>query len=136
MKNILYKKIIAFIFFGSFAIVFEFFAYSLFLHIGFHYLISTIVSYWLGASVSFLLNNYYNFNKDGNVRAQIAYIKYLSVNLIAFSIDFSVVFLLVNFIFANFDAKKIIAKVFSIIIVAVVTFILHNFWTFKIKKNV
>ncbi len=97
-----------------------------------YYIFSTIISFWVGASIAFLLNNKFTFNKKGIVSDYVAYPRYLSVNIFGSALDAFIVWasaLALVGISGNYGL--FIGKAISICTVAIVSFILHKKWTFK-----
>lgn len=137
---ILYKKNVArqFLLFNAFGLVasiVQIYSYAIFNKSHFYYLISSALSYWLAASVGFIFNYRITFNTPDKVSKRNLYYKYIAVSLFGSLIDVFLVFILAELIFSSNANGKIISKVISIIILAIVAFYLHKHFTFKFSKS-
>lgn len=103
----------------------DFGVFALLNHIGFHYLIANIISYHCGIICSFLLNSNINFKvTDKPLRR---FLSFYGISLVAIAISEGLLFLFVSVLSLN----SLIAKVISMVIIAIGQFIFVKHFTFK-----
>lgn len=89
------------------------------------YLWANVISTHCGIFCSFLLNRQFNFKvKD---KTLIRFLSFYTVGLIGLSISSLLLYILVDLVNAN----EIICKLLTIVIVAIIQFLLNKFITFK-----
>lgn len=89
------------------------------------YLWANVISTHCGIFCSFLLNRQFNFKvKD---KTLIRFLSFYTVGLIGLGISSLLLFILVDLVNAN----EIICKLLTIVIVAIIQFLLNKFITFK-----
>lgn len=103
----------------------DFGVFALLNHIGLHYLIANIISYHCGIICSFLLNSNINFKvTDKPLRR---FLSFYGISLVAIAISEGLLFLFVSVLSLN----SLIAKVISMVIIAIGQFIFVKHFTFK-----
>mgnify|MGYP003296928258 CR=1 FL=1 len=103
----------------------DFGVFALLNYIGFHYLIANIISYHCGIICSFLLNSNINFKvTDKPLRR---FLSFYGISLVAIAISEGLLFLFVSVLSLN----SLIAKVISMVIIAIGQFIFVKHFTFK-----
>ncbi|PXV68863.1 putative flippase GtrA [Dysgonomonas alginatilytica] len=97
-------------------------------YISFNYLIANVISVHCGIICSFILNRQFNFKiKD---KTAVRFIKFYGIGLLGLTLSFCFLYLLVDIVNLN----KVTSKLLTIIIVALVQFILNKTITFKTKN--
>jgi putative flippase GtrA len=90
-------------------------------------LFSNSISIIVGISISFMLNSLYNFKKIDKIHRRA--IKFITVNGIGFGI--SNIFM---YLFSN-QSKILELKIFTMVVVASIQYILNKKWTFRTYGN-
>jgi putative flippase GtrA len=103
----------------------DFGVFTLLRYTGLHYLIANIISYHCGIVCSFFLNKYYNFKvEDKSVKR---FISFYSISLIAICVSEGLLYLFISVCSIN----DLIAKLISMVIIAVGQFLFVKHFTFK-----
>lgn len=103
----------------------DFGVFALLNHIGLHYLIANIISYHCGIICSFLLNSNINFKVTDKLLQR--FLSFYGISLVAIAISEGLLFLFVSVLSLN----SLIAKVISMVIIAIGQFIFVKHFTFK-----
>lgn len=121
---------IRFILVGGFNTVF---AYLLFLLLYYffpdHYNIDLTIQYIITINLSFITMRYYVFRGSGDIRVE--YMKSASVYLLGFVFNY----LTLNFFVIICRINPAISQMFCIVLNAVLTFVLHKYYSFRNKKG-
>ncbi|MBP5664191.1 MAG: GtrA family protein [Bacteroidales bacterium] len=103
----------------------DFGVFTLLRYTGLHYLIANIISYHCGIVSSFFLNKYYNFKvEDKSVKR---FISFYAISLIAICVSEGLLYLFISVCSIN----DLIAKLISMVIIAVSQFLFVKHFTFK-----
>lgn len=121
-------KLIKFIIVGITNTCITFSAYSLFIYLDFNYLFANILSYFLGALNSYILNKSVVFKS--NEKHSKLIIKFILVNLITLLINNLWLFILIS----SFNYNKYISQLLSNSFGIFINFFLNKRWTFKGDK--
>ena len=106
----------------------DFCVYWILCKLGIPYLVSNVISVHCGIICSFLLNRQYNFKvKD---RAKVRFLSFYIIGLIGLAISSGILYLAVD----CYHFYEIYAKIITIIVVALLQFVLNKFITFRTKK--
>ena len=124
-----YRNFILYGIIGAFSAGVDFGLYSLLCFFGIKYLISNIISVHCGIFCSFLLNRYYNFKvKDKVVKR---FLMFYVIGLIGLCISEGMLHVMVSYYLFN----KIISKLLTVVVVAIVQFFLNKLITFRQKTR-
>lgn len=132
IENIWFKinEKIRFILVGGFNTVV---AYLLFLLLYYffpnHYNIDLAIQYIITINLSFITMRYYVFRGSGNIRVE--YMKSASVYLLGFVFNY----LTLNFFVIICHINPAISQMFCIVLNAVLTFVLHKYYSFRNEKG-
>jgi putative flippase GtrA len=92
---------------------------------GLHYLLANVISYHCGIVCSFFLNKYYNFKvHDKTVKR---FLSFYAISLVAVCVSEGLLFLFINV----FSLNDLIAKLISMVIIAIGQFLFVKTFTFK-----
>lgn len=129
-RHLVIKQYFTFVALGGVAVIVELVLFSLIVYVfSINFLISSFVSFWFGATVSYALNRKYNFDRRKVLSLYSTYSRYLTVNIFTSIIDLFIMYFAVNYlIWTNLSAKSL-----SVILVSIINFSLHKTWTFKVK---
>ena len=94
--------------------------------VGLPYLFGGALGFTLGVTFNYFLNKEWTFYDKGSVTFK-QYRRYLYVSLIGLIGGTSLLYLFVEFL----GLWYLFSQIISIIIMGIVSFILHRFWTFK-----
>ncbi|UUZ83056.1 GtrA family protein [Paenibacillus sp. P26] len=95
-----------------------------------NYILSLFISHIVGVLNSYILNRLLTFKEfNGNTFHSIS--KFISVYVITFLVNLSVLFFLVHIM--NFD--KVISQVVALFLTTCISFVGHKFWSFKTNKT-
>jgi putative flippase GtrA len=121
-----FRNLILYGLIGLFSAGLDFVIYTLLVNtIGLHYLISNILSVFIGITASFTLNRQYNFKVKDKAKQRFAI--FLSVGLTGLCLSSLILYICVQYLYLN----ELFAKFLSIICVVFVQFLLNKYITFK-----
>ena len=127
VKNIYkrFRQIILYGLIGALSASIDFGIFTILHFLGLAYLLANAIGVHIGIFCSFLLNRQFNFKvKDKTERR---FLFFYSIGLIGLLLSSVLLKLLIEY----FDWNEIYAKLLSIIVVAVVQFLLNKYITFK-----
>lgn len=93
------------------------------------FLVANVISTHCGIFCSFFLNRKYNFKVEDNTLRR--FFSFYTVGLLGLAVSEGLLFLMVNY----FGIEKIVSKLITVVVVALLQFVLNKFITFKTKKN-
>ncbi|MBF0574906.1 GtrA family protein [Dysgonomonas sp. GY617] len=97
-------------------------------YLSLNYLVANVISVHCGIICSFILNRQFNFKiKDKTVKR---FITFYGIGLLGLTLSFCFLYLLVDIA----DINKVTSKLLTIVIVALLQFILNKTITFKTKS--
>ncbi|MBO7491515.1 MAG: GtrA family protein [Bacteroidales bacterium] len=103
----------------------DFGVFTLLRWFGLHYLVANLISYHCGIVCSFFLNKYYNFKVyDKSARR---FLSFYMISLIAVGVSEGLLYLLIQVLSLN----DLLAKLISMVIIAVGQFLFVKKFTFK-----
>lgn len=129
MQNVLlyfrkFRNLILYGIIGAFSAGVDFLFYTLLTHTGMNYLLANVLSVGVGIITSFILNRHYNFRvKDKVIRR---FMIFLLVGVIGLLLSSLILYLLINV----GEQDVLISKLVSIVVVALVQFVLNKYITF------
>ena len=117
---------IRFLLVGGFNTVFTYIFFALLvLVLGVSYKIAIVVCYIISTNVSIFTQRYYVFKSFGNFKQE--YIKAWEVYAIALLFNYTFMYIAVDILNAN----ELISQALFTIIVIIITYIMHKYYTFK-----
>jgi len=120
-----YRQLFLYGLIGGFSAFVDFCVYTVLCKTGVPYLIANVISTHCGIICSFLLNRSYNFKvKD---KAKIRFLSFYIIGLIGLALSSGILYLAVSY----YHFHEIHAKITTIIVVALLQFILNKFITFR-----
>ncbi len=119
------KNLILYAVIGAISASIDFGVYSLLTHIPLDYLLANVVSVHCGILCSFILNREFNFKVKDKVGHR--FVRFYLIGLLGLAISSGLLYFTVNL--CQMDSKP--AKLGTIIIVALIQFVLNKFITFK-----
>lgn len=115
---------------GCFSSGLDFLLYTLFLScFGWHYLFSNCISVMAGITTSFTLNRAYNFKVKDKTAKRFAV--FLTVGLCGMLLSNAILYVSIDILSMN----KIISKLFSIVLVVFLQFLINKYFTFRPTKS-
>lgn len=120
-----YKDFILYGLIGGLSAGLDFGVYSLLCLLGMNYQIANVISINCGIFCSFILNRHYNFKTKDKIAK-----RFLSFYIIGL-FGLALTWLLLHFMVSMKGINKLIAKLITIFIVAIIQFFLNKFITFK-----
>jgi len=121
-----YRNIVLYGIIGSFAALIDFLIFRILTSInGFYYVFANIVSVSVGITISFSLNKRFNFRVFDKVLKR--FVVFALIGLSGLLISSVIIFVLVDL----FDLNKTLAKAMTIILLALVQFLLNKSITFN-----
>ncbi|WP_102273083.1 GtrA family protein [Cytobacillus massiliigabonensis] len=87
-------------------------------------LIGSSVSFGIMTYISFILNKKFTFGSDFSYNKLL---RFLAVSSIGFTLNFSIMYLIVNVLSLHYSIGELV----TIIVIPIINFILNNYWTFK-----
>jgi len=124
-----YRQLILYGIIGGLSAFVDFCVYTLLCKAGVSYLVSNAISVHCGIICSFLLNRSYNFKvKD---KAKMRFLSFYIIGLIGLAISSGMLYLAIS----CYHFNEIYSKILTIIVVALLQFILNKFITFKTSKK-
>lgn len=93
------------------------------------FLVANIISTHCGIFCSFCLNRKYNFKVEDKTFRR--FLIFYAIGLLGLAVSEILLDLMVN----RFGVEKLIAKLVTIVVVALLQFVLNKFITFKTKQN-
>ena len=106
----------------------DFIVYTILCYFGCNHLISNIISTHCGIFCSFILNSYVNFKVSDKLLKR--FLSFYAIGLLGLALSEGMLYLMVDVGMMN----KIVAKLVTVFVVALVQFFLNKFITFK-RKN-
>jgi putative flippase GtrA len=104
--------------------------YSLFVYLGVHYIIASVISFFISVLNSFFWNNKYTFKKDDSQKRNI--LKSLIKTYISYAFTGLIIANILTIIFIEiFHISKYLAPLFVLVITIPLNFIMHRQWAFK-----
>lgn len=107
----------------------DFIVYTILCYFGCNHLISNIISTNCGIFCSFLLNSYVNFKVSDKLLRR--FLSFYTIGLLGLALSEGMLYLMVDMGGVN----KIIAKLITVFVVALVQFFMNKFITFKRKTK-
>lgn len=107
----------------------DFIVYTILCYFGCNHLISNIISTHCGIFCSFLLNSYVNFKVSDKLLRR--FLSFYTIGLLGLALSEGMLYLMVDMGGVN----KIIAKLITVFVVALVQFFMNKFITFKRKTK-
>ncbi len=107
----------------------DFVIYTVLCYFGCNHLISNIISTHCGIFCSFLLNSYVNFKVSDKLFRR--FLSFYAIGLLGLALSEGMLYLMVDMGAMN----KIIAKLITVFVVALVQFFMNKFITFKRKTK-
>ena len=107
----------------------DFVIYTVLCYFGCNHLISNIISTHCGIFCSFLLNSYVNFKVSDKLFRR--FLSFYAIGLLGLALSEGILYLMVDMGAMN----KIIAKLITVFVVALVQFFMNKFITFKRKTK-
>lgn len=123
-----YRNFILYGLIGSSCAGLDFVVYTILCYFGCNHLISNIISTHCGIFCSFILNSYVNFKVSDKLLRR--FLSFYAIGLLGLVLSEGMLYLMVNV----GDMNKIVAKLITVFVVALVQFFLNKFVTFK-RKN-
>lgn len=123
-----YRNLILYGMIGGTCAFLDFIVYSA-LCLVMSFLVANIISTHCGIFCSFYLNRKYNFKVEDSVIKR--FLLFYAVGLFGLLVSEILLDLMVN----TYSVEKLIAKIVTIIVVALLQFIMNKFITFKSKQN-
>ena len=123
-----YRNLILYGMIGGTCAFLDFVIYSV-LCLVMSFLVANIISTHCGILCSFYLNRKYNFKVENSVLKR--FLLFYAVGLLGLLVSEILLDIMVN----AYSVEKLIAKIVTIIVVALMQFILNKFITFKSKQN-
>lgn len=111
--------------FGLFSASMDTLTFMFFSKIGITLFLSNFISVNIGIAISFFLNAFLNFKKHNNLGHRA--LKFFGVGYIGLALSMFIIWLGVTVVRGN----QILVKIISVIVVAVVQYIMNKFLTFK-----
>ncbi|KKR22175.1 MAG: hypothetical protein UT50_C0001G0087 [Candidatus Moranbacteria bacterium GW2011_GWA2_39_41] len=124
-----YNQLVIYLVIGGFSAGFDYLVFSILVNLfGIQYLIANIYSVNCGIITSFILNRQFNFK----VRDRILFrmLSFYTIGLVGLFISSGLLIVMIEWLSYN----KLVAKIISIIVIALIQFSLNKFITFKINK--
>ena len=133
IKNNFLREFVLFNAWGIIASVVQLLFFYILIKFNLFYLLATFISYWIAATIGYILNSSYTFNTFFLKKSIInkRYFKYLIVSFIGSLIDLLLVFIVINYFLGTSDSEQLISKIISICVVAILSFIGQKYYTFK-----
>ena len=128
LENIWFKipQKIRFLLVGGFNTVFSFGLFALMVSIlGISYKFAIVLGYIISTNVSIFTQRYYVFRSFGNLKQE--YIKAWKVYIITMLINYMFMYIAVDILRAN----ELISQALFAIIIVIITYIMHKYYTFK-----
>jgi len=120
-----YRQLFLYGVIGGLSAFVDFCIYTLLCKIGVPYLFSNVISVHCGIICSFLLNRQYNFKvKD---KAKLRFLSFYVIGLIGLAISSGMLYLAISYYHFN----EIYSKILTIVVVALLQFVLNKFITFR-----
>lgn len=124
-----FRTLILYALIGGFCSALDFAVFTLLCHFGWlPYLWANVISIHCGIFCSFFLNRGYNFRVKDQVFRR--FLSFYAVGLIGLGISELMLYLMVDIAHWN----EIVCKLLSIVVVALVQYVLNRFITFKTKQ--
>ena len=98
--------------------------------IGLQIYVSNFISINAGIALSFVLNTYFNFKKTDNLKKRA--VSFFSVGYIGLLLSFLILYIFVT----KMNFNEVVIKLFSIVFVAAVQFVLNKLFTYGSKGNI
>ena len=120
-----YRQLFLYGIIGGFSALLDYCVYVVLLKLNVPYLFANVISVHCGIICSFLLNRQYNFKvKD---KAKTRFLSFYVIGLIGLAISTGMLYLAVEY----FNLYEKYAKILTIIVVALLQFVLNKFITFR-----
>jgi putative flippase GtrA len=124
-----YRNFILYGLIGASCAGLDFVVYAILCYFGCNHLVANVISTHCGIFCSFALNSFLNFKVRD--RLLLRFLSFYVIGLMGLFISEGMLYLMVDLGGMN----KIVAKLITVAVVALVQFILNKFITFKRKKN-
>ena len=120
-----YRQLFLYGVIGGFSAFLDFCVYTILYKLGVPYLVSNVISTHCGIISSFILNRHYNFKvKD---KAKLRFLSFYIIGLIGLAISSGLLYLAIS----CYHFHEIYSKISTIIVVALLQFVLNKFITFR-----
>jgi putative flippase GtrA len=120
-----YRELVLYGIIGGISAGLDFIVYTLLCHLSVYYLIANTISIHCGIFCSFILNRQYNFRvKDKTAKR---FISFYTVGLLGLGISTLMLYCMISMA----EWNEILSKLLTIIIVALVQFVMNKLITFK-----
>ena len=126
LLNIIFEKqIYRFISVGILNAIISVGSYFILLDLNVYYLYSFLIAHIVGITNSFIWNRLWTFKSKGNLLIQ--YLKFNSVYVVTFIVNL----MLLMFFVEKFMLNPKIAGVLALIVISIISFYGHKYWSFK-----
>lgn len=106
---------------------------------GFYYMISAVLSSFIGVSYNYLANNYWSFSDKKNKDMKAGYRKFIVVMILYFVVYYLLLYLFAEFIFKDFIFYFVkgymMAAALAIIMSTIPKYLLSLLWVWKDEKR-
>lgn len=125
LDTIFKKQISRFVAVGILNAIISVGSYFILLDINIYYLYSSLIAHIIGITNSFIWNKLWTFKSKGNLLKE--YLKFNSVYVVTFVVNL----ILLIFFVEKFMFNPKIAGVLAIIIISIISFYGHRYWSFR-----
>lgn len=125
LDTIFKKQIYRFVAVGILNAIISVGSYFILLDINIYYLYSSLIAHIIGITNSFIWNKLWTFKSKGNLLKE--YLKFNSVYVVTFVVNL----ILLIFFVEKFMFNPKIAGVLAIIIISIISFYGHRYWSFR-----
>jgi putative flippase GtrA len=101
-------------------------SYFILLDFNIYYLLSSLIAHMIGVTNSFIWNKKWTFRTNGNILKE--FLKFNTVYAVAFFVNLLLLVLFVE----KFEFNPKISGVFSLGIIAMISFFGHKYWSFRL----
>jgi len=113
--------------------IISYLVYALLVYLGFHYLVASIIAFFISVLNSFFWNSRYVFKKEDGAKRSVLHA--LVKTFISYAFTGLILQNIFLFVFIDiFHISKYMAPLFSLVITVPLNFIMNKFWAFRQSK--